>query len=146
MLFFKESPYIITGMTNSHEQAENSPTEPAAESYPISQKDLEAAQNLAANPAHEFRKILWTQAENMARQAKIELQHDEISLYCALREQLSPNMDGGAKDAKQEETRPWQLMSDQEILATVLELKGDPDCIQKFKSFFSNIFETGRAK
>lgn len=134
------------GMTNSHEQAENLPIEPAAESYPISQKDLEAAQDLAANPTHEFRKVLWMQAEDMARQAKIELQHDEISLYCALREQLSPNMNGGAKDVAKEEIRPWQLMSDQEILATVLESKGDPGRVQKFKSFFPNIFETEHTK
>ena len=146
MLFFKESPYIITGMTNSHEQPEKLPTDSVAESHLISRKDLEAAQDLAVNPTHEFRKILWMQAEDMARSAKIELKHDEISLYCALREQLSPNMNGGAKDAEKEETRPWQLMSDQEMLAAVLELKGDPDRVQKFKLFFSNIFESEHAQ
>jgi len=146
VLFFKESPYIITGMTNSHEQPEKLPTDSVAESHLISQRDLEAAQELAANPTHEFRKVFWGEAENMARSAKIELKPDEISLYCALREQLSPNMDGGAKDAEKEETRPWQLMSDQEMLAAVLELKGDSDRVRKFKSFFPNIFETEHTK
>jgi len=133
-------------MANSHEQAENLPPDSIAELHSITQKDLEAAQELAANPTHEFRKILWTQAENMARSAKIELQPDEISLYCALRGQLSPSMNGEARDEEKEGTRPWQLMSDQEMLVAVLELKDDPDRVQKFKSFFSNTFETEHKK
>lgn len=131
---------------SSHEQAEVSPTDAAAEIYTkINQKDLEAARTLAASPERRFSAISRSQAEDMAEEANIKLGPDEIALYCILREQMPPEVSEGADVSEKvkdegEGIRPWQL-SDQKILAAVLESMGDQDRVQKFKSFFPNIFE-----
>lgn len=123
---------------NLHERPEESQADSAAEMRPeLNQKDLEAAREVAADIKHEFRGASRMQAETMAESAQIELTPDEISLYCALREQASPDTGGRTAEKGEQGIHPRSL-SDQEILAAVLRLSGDQARLRKFSAFFSH--------
>ncbi len=109
----------------------------------LNNEDLEIARNMAADPAHKFRETSLLQAENMASVAHIELNPSEISLYCALRKQMPPSIGRGPVKDGDQEIHPWQL-SDQKLLAAVLQLTGDQARLQKFIEFFPNIFKTDK--
>ena len=114
-------------------------SEPPIHLKELSAEDLEEARLLASDTTREFEPSSQMQAENMARFAGVELQPEESRLYCALREQMSPSMNGGAKGKDGPGSRAWRL-SDQELLAQVLHESGNEDRLRKFVAFYPNIF------
>ena len=121
----------------------------------LRQTDIEAARNLIENTDYNFRKAFRSQAESMSELTGVELQLDEIRLHCALREQkpevmvepefkFEDNRDQpDKKKVVVDDKSVWHL-SDQEILAAVLQESGDNAQLQKFISFYPNIFKANK--
>ncbi len=105
----------------------------------LNPKDIEEARLLASTTAYEFKNSSKTQAENMAKLAEIELQFEEIRLYCGLREQMPPSMGGRAEDKEEAGRRAYGL-SDHELLAAVLSEFDDATRLHKFLAAYPNIF------
>ncbi|MFA7286585.1 MAG: hypothetical protein WC052_02930 [Patescibacteria group bacterium] len=127
-------------MMHSHEQSEQySPDSVVSFHIELNAKALEEARRLVADPEHKFRNASKIQAEHMAESADIEVSSGEVSLYCALREPFPVAPTANESQESEQGARPDQL-SDQHILAAVLELSGDEARLKKFTEFYPAIF------
>jgi len=116
---------------------EDSPKEPQE----LLEEDLGEAMKLVDRLDYGFNESTRLQVEGMSKFTGIELQPEEVRLYCALREQMPIAVkDDESKKVSKEANRVWRL-SDQRLLAAVLGRSSDKSRFHKFISFYPEIFK-----
>jgi hypothetical protein len=100
---------------------------------------MEKVQQYILDSEREFNHSTQIQAENMAQFSNIELGSEEIHFYIALHELKSSPSENHSEETNTPKDRAWQL-SDQELLAIVLDKSGDQVRLRQLMTAYPKIF------